>query len=270
VPEGTTERTGAFAWVQEPWGLSVRCRPLDAVARHFFTTRVLRLRGEEEPDGWARVAASIGLEPRAIARVRQVHGSDVIFVRREQPVPPPVDADGLVTDDPGKAVAVVAADCVPLLIADPETGAVAAVHAGWRGTAAAAAASAVSALRSRFGSSPARLVAAIGPSIGPCCYVVGEELIEAFRCAGHQDGWLDVWFTRAADGRLRLDLWRATLDQLTAEGLASDRVHVAGLCTMHHRDRFYSYRGDGPRTGRMAAVIRPGARAPHAPDSSPR
>jgi hypothetical protein len=113
----------------------------------------------------------------------------------------------------------------------------------------------VAALRSAFGADPADLVAAVGPSIGPCCYQVREALVDAFRRAGHAPGDLERWFT--ADGGLRLDLWRANRDQLEAAGLHRDRVHVAGLCTATHGELFHSYRRDGPSTGRLAAAIRP-------------
>ena len=159
------------------------------------------------------------------------------------------------TTTPGVALAVVTADCVPILLADPVTGAVAAVHAGWRGTAADVAGAAVAALTREYAVAGADLVAAIGPSIGACCYDVGEELLEAFAVAGHDSAARADWFARDDTGRLRLDLWAANRDLLLHAGLRPDRVHVAGLCTKTHLDWFESYRADGPQAGRLAAII---------------
>jgi YfiH family protein len=170
----------------------------------------------------------------------------------DQPAP---DADAAVTRDPGTAVAVVAADCVPILLADPATGAVAAVHAGWRGTCARVVAAAVNTLRQDCGVDPAGLIAAIGPSIGACCYEVGEELLRAFDEAGHSSIDRVEWFSRDAAGRLRLDLWRANADQLAHAGIRPANIHVAGLCTQTHRDVFESFRAEGDQAGRMAAIV---------------
>ena len=147
------------------------------------------------------------------------------------------------------------ADCVPLLVADRATGAVAAAHAGWRGTAANVAGTTVAALAREFGCRPSDLVVAHGPSIGPCCYTVGDELIEEFRKAGAGDA-ADRWFSKDGDGRLRLDLWTANRDQLVAAGVPS--AADSPVRTLHGEPpgAFASYRRDGKGTGRIAAVIR--------------
>lgn len=244
-----------FRWTTEAWGPMLRCRGLDAVAQHGFTSRQLQLRPNERAgDAWAQVTASVGCAVPRLGRVRQVHGAAVRVVRDadlHQPVP---DADALVTKDAGVAVAVVAADCVPILIADPSTGAVAAIHAGWRGTAANVAAATIATLTREWSVTPATLVAAIGPSIGACCYAVGPELVTAFEAAGHVPAQLARWFTATPD-RLVLDLWAANRDLLLDAGLQSVNIHVAGLCTQTHRDVFESFRADGELAGRMAAII---------------
>ncbi len=191
-----------FIWTTEAWGPALRSSALGEVADHFFTTRQLRLRGDGEPGDWCRVAETIGVRPPRLLRLTQVHGR-VVFVHRGggaeeggQVIPAgdaaaaaPDEAgwpaaDISMTDDPTVALAIQVADCVPLLLADPLSGAVAAVHAGWRGTAAGAAIAAVEALGREFGARPERLVVAQGPSIGPCCYTVGDELIDAYRDGG--------------------------------------------------------------------------------------
>ena len=173
------------------------------------------------------------------------------------------DADVLVSDAPEPAIAVRAADCVPLLMADSVSGAVAAVHAGWRGTAAGAARAAVKALTREFGARPADMVVAIGPSIGACCYEVRTELVDAFAAAGHARHLVDRWFVtfpprrgeRGASG-LRLDLWAANRDQLMLSGVPEENIHTSGLCTASNLDVFPSYRAEGESAGRLAAVIR--------------
>lgn len=232
------------------------CSPLAAIARHGFTSRQLGLRpGELGTEAWGQAAASVGCGLPRISRVRQVHGAVVRVVRRDDPADALPEADAAITGDPGTAVAVVAADCVPMLLADPKTGAVGAVHAGWRGTAAGVATAAVEAMTRELGARPADLVAAIGPSIGACCYEVGEELLRAFADAGHSSIDIAEWFSRTDAGRLRLDLWQANRDQLVRAGVPAQRVYVAGLCTQTHVSTFESYRADGERAGRMAAIV---------------
>jgi YfiH family protein len=247
--------TGAFQWQETPSGLVLRCTALEAVAHHAFTSRQLQLRGDR-PDGWARATATVDCGVDRLRRVRQVHGAAVRVVANaagaDEPRP---EGDALVTATPGVALAVVTADCVPILLADPATGAVAAVHAGWRGTAADVAGAAIGALVREFGVDPIRLVAAIGPSIGACCYEVGDELLAAFTAAGHADEATRRWFARDDQGRLRLDLWTANHDLLVRAGLRGDHVHVAGLCTKTHLDWFESYRAEGPGAGRLAGII---------------
>ena len=128
------------------------------------------------------------------------------------------------------------ADCVPIVIVDPVHGAAAAVHAGWRGTCARVAPAAIDAMRREFGTEPADLVAAIGPSAGPDDYEVGHGLIDAFAAAGHDDHDIDRWFIRSK-AKPHLDLWTANADQMIATGLRADRVFVSGLSTVSHATR---------------------------------
>lgn len=262
-----------FTWTTEAWGPALRSSALGEIADHFFTTRQLRLRGDGEPEDWRRVAETIGVPPPRLLRLTQVHGC-AVFVHRSGgaeergPVIPAGDAaaaapeeadwpaaDISITDDPMVALAIQVADCVPLLLADPLTGAVAAVHAGWRGTAAGAAIVAVEALSLEFGVQPERLVVAQGPGIGPCCYGVGDELVGAYRDGGFGRH-IKRWFIRDEAGGLKLDVWAANRDQLIASGVLAGSIHAAHLCTADRPDLFASYRRDGPGTGRIAAVIR--------------
>jgi polyphenol oxidase len=262
-----------FSWTHEPWGRALRCTPLQAIAPHLFTTRELPLSCE---DDWRQLAASLGAEH--VQLLTQVHGRRVFVVNDRRPDELPhaqpaaaaqpstagkPEADVLVSNDPRTAVAVRAADCVPILIADPRSGAVAAVHAGWRGSAAGAGPAGVDALAREFGARPADLVAAIGPAIGPCCYEVGSELVDAFAAAGHARHLVDRWFLSPPPmrgvferGALRLDVPGANHDQLVLAGLAEENIHASELCTACHLDLFPSYRVEKQQAGRLAAAIR--------------
>jgi polyphenol oxidase len=245
----------SFFWTQDAGGPALRCRPLLAVAPHLFTTRAISVGRTPGDRALAAVAASLGMTPQQVVQVHQVHGRDIVEVRAGEPTTAG-DADVLISSDPERAVGVRIADCLAVLLADDTGRTVAAVHAGWRGVARRAALAAVMRMQERFGVRPARLIAAVGPSIGACCYEVGEEVRAAFRAEGHADPLLDQWFVSAADGKLRLDLWRAIRDQLEGAGLMPGHIFQSGLCTACHPGAFHSYRRDGIRAGRLAGVIR--------------
>ncbi len=251
-----------FEWaVREPADALV-CRPLLEAAHHLYTARSWRLGSRPAADGlgWDEVAAAVGVEPDHLVRLRQVHGTSAIIVRRDDALVagPAGDADILTTDDPARAIAVQTADCAPILIADRATGAVAAVHAGWRGLAAGAPGAAVRAMREAWGSRPADLVAAVGPCIGACCYEVGADVRAAFDAAGYPGDAVASWFgAERTPGHWHFDAWASAGDQLAAAGVPVAGIHLARLCTRCVPERFCSYRGQGPAAGRMAAVIRP-------------
>ena len=271
-----------FRWVQVGPGPALVCRALEPFADHLFSTRAWALgsgNGDEQA-AWTQVSRQMGITLTDLVRVRQVHGADVL-VRRIGDVHPTASseagagdaADVIVSDDPGLALAIRVADCVPLLIADRRTGAVAAAHAGWRGLAAGVPAATVGALAREFGSRPSDLVAAAGPSIGACCYEVGEEVYRRFEPAFSQEQ-LVRWFSPSArpsarnpsfpglakDPRPRhwyFDGARSVADQLEACGLSPEHVHVADLCTASHPGMLCSFRRDGAPAGRMVAAIKP-------------
>jgi YfiH family protein len=141
------------------------------------------------------------------------------------------------------------ADCTPVLLVDPKQRAVAAVHAGWRGSAVRAAGAAVEALQERFGSQPWDIIAGIGPAIGPCCYTIGQDVVDAF---ADRPGLL-----AQAEGQVKLDLWEANRQALVEAGVDAEHIEVASICTQCHSDRFFSHRANGGEpAGRFAAVIR--------------
>jgi polyphenol oxidase len=178
--------------------------------------------------------------PANLTTLKQVHSSTCVFAGGRTGVLG--EGDALLENTPGSAVAVKTADCIPVLLVDRCRRAVAAVHAGWRGTAAEIVREAVEHMRREFGSDAAALDAAIGPGIGPCCYEVGPEVAEHFPQSSLETG---------RDGRARVDLAGANRRQLVASGLDSARIYISGLCTMCLPGEFHSYRRDKQDAGRM-------------------
>jgi YfiH family protein len=176
-----------------------------------------------------------------LATVRQVHGAEILRAETGGAVG---EGDGMVTDKAGVPLGILVADCAPILVADTRQRVVGAFHAGWRGTAAGIASTGIERFKREFGSKVEDLVAAVGPSIGPCCDEVGEELLGRF--SGDLIG----------EGR-RLNLWEANRRQLAEAGLGT--VTVVGECTMcSRRDgerKYFSYRGEGGVTGRSMGLI---------------
>jgi YfiH family protein len=147
------------------------------------------------------------------------------------------------------------ADCVPILLGDPVTGAFAAVHAGWRGTLATAVIAAVDRLVKEYDVRPDNLRAAIGASAGPCCYEVGRDVIDAFT-GKFADG--EKLFTPTRPGHATVDLLKANRDQLISTGMTPERIHIAPICTMDRTDLFFSYRKEKSlhgKVGRLMAVV---------------
>jgi purine-nucleoside/S-methyl-5'-thioadenosine phosphorylase / adenosine deaminase len=267
---------GTFEWSETRARTALVCHRLESVARHAFTTRPWHLGSgshESAATGWDEVAKAIDVESRRVVRMHQVHGASVVVQRAGRPIAPTTDADIMITDDPSVALAVQTADCVPLLVADSSTGTVAAAHAGWRGIALRVPSVTVAALVEQLGSRASDLVAAIGPSIGSCCYEVGADVRQRFEAEGFSSRALERWFLvesaesatnprlsglskRAREGHWFFDIWTATRDLLMEAGIPPGQVFAAQLCTASHADAFCSYRRDGSRAGRMAAVIR--------------
>jgi hypothetical protein len=246
--------TGAFEWTQEPWGRALRCTCLPT--RHLFTSRDLTLR--DAAGEWDAVAASMGVARERLLLITQVHGNRVAVRRRgETTAWQRAEADAIVTDDSTVVIGVRVADCAPILLFDPVTNVAAAVHAGWRGTAASVALAAARAMTlPDFGCRAADIVAAIGPCLGCCCGEVGPDVREAFRANGTSDAVLDRWFAPGPGDRLFLDLERANRDQLETAGLDPARIFTSGLCTKTHHERLHSYRAAAGSVGRMLAAIR--------------
>ncbi|MGB6432392.1 MAG: peptidoglycan editing factor PgeF [Candidatus Acidiferrales bacterium] len=224
-----------------------------------------------------RFAAALGAADWPFAAARQFH-SDVIHVISEPRIPAqPPRADALLTQTPGILLTVQTADCVPILLVDTRRRAIAAIHAGWRGTLARIAQKTLGKMRMSFGTRPADVIAALGPSIGPCCYEVGPEVAQLFAAQfSAAKNWFAGPFDRLSSGeepnplpwlnmmppghqppppRVQLDLRAANRWQLLDAGVPSARIAVSPLCTACRTDLLFSYRREGAATGRLMSAI---------------
>lgn len=238
-------------------------------------------------ENYRRIYGAFGHSPATAVISSQVHGKRVAVVSGEHGGERLDSCDGLVTDKPGVVLLQRHADCVPVLVYDPKRPAIGVAHAGWRGTLAGMSVELVRAMVEAFGSRPADLIAAIGPSIGACCYDVGEEVQRSFveqwapalgksgmahsplaqqlngaghRRAGDQNVPLierhadaGPWLVAGGDGKVRLDLWVANRAMLAGAGVRE--IEVAGICTACHVEDFYSARAENRRNGCFGAVI---------------
>ena len=273
-----SEELGAagFRWLDRGGVRALACRPLEREGfANAFSTRgggvspfpesSLNLAGFNEDaaeniyENRHRFISLLGGE-WSLAACWQVHGCEVRVVRgaeetRAGGVGEQERCDALTTDVRGLLVGVKTADCVPVLLGDPRTGACAAVHAGWRGTLAEVATRALDTMRREYGTRPEDVRACIGPAAGGCCYEVGPEVVAAFR---EKFPRADDWFAPTREGHALADLQRANRELLAAAGVAPDRVHTLPLCTMCRTDLFFSYRREKKlhgRTGRLLSVI---------------
>lgn len=258
------------AWVELPW------------LRAGFSTRlggVSPVYGEDELNlGWTReddpqhvaenrrrfVATVADGASMELTTIRQTHTSIVRIVEKDHgPLVQPdgkavLDGDGLMTDVPGLLLGVQTADCIPVLVADRNRKAVAAFHAGWRGTVARIVEHGISAMRVRYGSHPDDLVAAVGPGIGQCCYIVGAEVRSQFE---DQFAYAPELFTEVGPGpEIHIDLWEANRRQLLDAGLPAENITVLGECTgcalePNGGRRYFSHRMEQGYTGRMLSAI---------------
>lgn len=201
---------------------------------------------------WPGIVAGFGdrfvQSPPAVVRIRQVHGARVVTADGFAPgLHEDIEGDAVVVRR-GTLAAVATADCVPILLADPAGGWAAAVHSGWRGTVAGVVAAAVKMARDE-GVDPRGLYAALGPSIGPCCYEVGTEVASVFADAGLPVVW------RRGGARSCIDLRRCNERLLSSAGLLPERIRFCGPCTRCRSDLYHSYRADRERAGRQLSWI---------------
>jgi YfiH family protein len=211
-----------------------------------------------------RLASAAGIDFAAWTFAEQVHGNRVTVVTqddkgagRESLADVLPGADGLVTGEAGICLAALYADCVPLYFYDPEHRAIGMAHAGWRGTVGQIGANVVETMTREFGSRPHRLLAAIGPSIGSCCYEVGEQVVEEVRqtivkLEVEDHGTI---LQPRGDDKFMLDLQQLNRQIMIKAGILPSNIEITGLCTGCRTDEFYSHRRENGSTGRMIAWI---------------
>jgi YfiH family protein len=206
--------------------------------------------------------AGMGLNPERIVTMGQVHGNHVIRVHaadagkgaRERGSHVGL-GDALITNDPDVVLLTLHADCQPILIVDPVQRAVAAVHAGWRGTVADVAGATVVAMTHEFGSNPAHLLAYLGPAIGPEANEVGDEVIEAWLEQARDLGESALRAVRKPGPKHHFDVPEANRLLLRRAGLLDVQIETSPICTRSNTDTWFSHRGHGPNAGREGALI---------------
>lgn len=198
------------------------------------------------------VASDLGFDLDKAVLARQTHTDNIRIVTeddlgkgitKESDI---TDTDGLITDIKGATLIIFAADCMPVLFLDPKKKVVAAAHSGWRGTVKEIAAKTVRLMKSEFGSEPEDILAAVGPSIGKCCFEVDEDAAFCFD---------KRYRIPKSGGKYHVDLWSAVRDMLEREGVPPQNIGVSGVCTICHSDKYYSYRAHKDHAGRCAGTI---------------
>jgi len=200
-----------------------------------------------------RMARAVGWDPAHIVSALQVHGRRVAAVGREHLRKADLaDTDALVTGESGILLLLKFADCAPVVLWDPVRRVVGLAHAGWKGTVLGIPAATVEFMARTFGSSPADIMAGIGPSIGPCCYRVGPEVASVAERGFAGAGVV----LRDADGGAIFDLWSANAETLMRAGVLEENIAIAGICTRCRHDLFFSHRAVGGKlTGRFGVVV---------------
>src|SRR3984957_4622512 len=271
-------------WSRQEWlihGFSTRAGGKTTVYRPGETDLNLGFTSSDDPQHVTENrslfvnAAAGSKEVLGMVTLRQIHSSLVRRVTADD-ISTSLKGDGLMTDEPGVLLGIQTADCIPVLVADHKKRAVAAFHAGWRGTLARIVENGVGRMRVEFGSKPENLIASIGPGIGQCCYSVGDEVREQFESQFpyapelfHEvydsdpvkEKYPMLFLTARAPGhseigpQIHLDLAEANRRQLLAAGLKKSAIFLAGQCTGCRTDRFFSHRLEQGFTGRMMSVI---------------
>ncbi|HID31162.1 MAG TPA: peptidoglycan editing factor PgeF [Desulfobacterales bacterium] len=243
---------------------------------HFVSTRVsgrsdppyhslnLSFNVGDDPDKVLKnrklLAGALGIPLASVTTAKQIHDGHVKVVsealrgRGSTNYQGAVNAtDAMVTDTENTCLMILLADCVPILFYDPSKRVIGAAHAGWRGTLRFVAHNTVKVFREDFGCSPEDIVVGIGPSIGPCCYQVGQDVVSQVQhVLGARQHCISL---KSANGKGYFDLWTANLKQLIQAGIPEKNIELAKICTRHHPEVFFSHRHEKRKTGRFGAGI---------------
>lgn len=194
-----------------------------------------------------KLAKELNVMERDLFFINQVHDKNIRVIN-EGSINNIEDYDGLISNCSSKVLCTCYADCVPLLFFDPVKNVVASIHSGWKGTIKLIGQETIKKMQSEYGSNVEDILVGIGPSIGPCCFEVGEDVYDEFRKKLPIGAFED-------DGKLFVDLWNSNIYMLTQIGVKRENIECKGICTSCHNDRFYSYRKGDKESGRFTAFI---------------
>ena len=228
--------------IKDENGIAYLQLPVFRRIKHAFCTRT----GGEDVS-----LAALGIPPGRLLTLRQVHGAEVlVYEEHSRALTYPLPYDAVITDKKRVALGIWTADCLPILMVDRSKRVIAAVHAGWRGIWRGVIERTVNEMRKTFESSPADILAGIGPGIGPCCYEVGTDVVSLFQNSHDTPDQL----IQEREGRTYLDLSRAAQLELSKTGIPPDNIETVPLCTCCREDLFFSFRRD-KQPGRQLSFI---------------
>jgi YfiH family protein len=265
VKQGNIEYFEAAAWRAHPFLTHAFCTRRGGVSEGAFASLNMSLKegdtDENISKNWDMVAAAFGISRRNFFQVHQVHGDRILTIDDAEPRTfdqEDLKYDAIITNRPGLALCMKTADCVPVLMVDTEKRIVAAVHAGWRGSALNISGKVLKLLSERYGTRPQDVQAAIGPAIGACCYEVDAKVYEAMESHPARDKIFDPTSGPGIGtglGKWKLNLSLANRYQLQELGVPGGNIHDADLCTSCAGKWFYSHRKEGGITGRQLNFI---------------
>jgi YfiH family protein len=259
VKRGHVEFLQAATWLSYPFLTHAFCTRRGGVSEGpFASLNMSKKEGDDDANirkNWDIVAATFGVASGNFFQVHQVHGDRILTIDdagTQDFGPGDLKYDAIVTHRPGLALCVKTADCVPVLMVDVEKRIVAAVHAGWRGSALNISGKVLRLLSERYGSNPYDVQAAIGPAIGSCCYEVDDAVYEAMESHPARG---KIFTSLPERGKWKLNLALANRYQLQELGVPGERIMDADICTSCTSERFYSHRREGGMTGRLLNFI---------------
>ena len=224
---------------------------------HCATMNISTTRGDDPAaveENRRRIAKAIGVRAEDMTYTNQTHTTNVAVVEAKDRGKRFMETDGMVTNVPEICLVTFYADCVPLFFVDPVHRAIGLSHSGWRGTVGKMGKVTVERMREEYGTDPAQVVAAIGPSICQDCYEVSEDVIEKFRENFDKALWPELFYEKA-DGKYQLNLWRANQAVLTEAGVQGENIAVTNLCTHCNPDILFSHRSTGTARGNLSAFL---------------
>ena len=244
------EKTGAVRH-----GFSTR---LGGVSTGHCATMIISTTRGDDPaaveENRRRIAKAIGVRAEDMTYTNQTHTTNVAVVEAKDRGKRFMETDGMVTNVPEICLVTFYADCVPLFFVDPVHRAIGLSHSGWRGTVGKMGKVTIERMREEYGTDPAQVVAAVGPSICQDCYEVSVDVIEKFRENFDKDLWPELFYEKA-DGKYQLNLWRANQAVLTEAGVQGENIAVTNLCTHCNPDILFSHRSTGTARGNLSAFL---------------